>query len=126
MKKVKIALWVIIIGFVALVMYQNKAFFTARNSFDINLYFTQYHTPAIQNAILLLVFFATGLLIAYFFSLFGKFKASKTIKELKAALNASMNQMTILKQEVEALKQARQGEPAQNGNNPDGSSTIAA
>ncbi len=67
MKKIKIALWVIIFAFIGLVMYQNRVFFMAKQSFNINLYFIDsYETPEIYNAILFFAFFAVGLLSPIF------------------------------------------------------------
>jgi len=127
MKKIKIALWVIIIGFIGLIMFQNGKFFMAKQSFSINLYFfDNYKTPEIYNAILFFAFFAVGLLVAYFFSLFGKYKSSKIIKDLKSSVTSSMQQVSVLKQELDTLKQERQNTGPQNTDQPDGSETIAA
>jgi exosortase/archaeosortase len=126
MKKIKIARWVIIIGFLALVMFQNKGFFMAKQGFGINLYFTSYEIPEVYNAILFFVFFAAGLLVAYIFSLFSKFKSNKTIKDLKSSMTSSMQQMSVLKQELDALKQASINSGSQNTAQADGSDTIAA
>lgn len=126
MKKIKIALWVIIIGFLALVMFQNKDFFMAKQGFGINLYFVNYEIPEIYNVILFFAFFAAGLLVAYIFSLFSKFKANKTIKELKSSMTSSMQQVSVLKQELDALKQAGINTGSQNTAQADGSDTFAA
>jgi exosortase/archaeosortase len=126
MKKIKIALWVIIFGFLALVMFQNKDFFMAKQGFGINLYFVNYEVPEIYNAILFFAFFAAGLLVAYIFSLFSKFKSNKTIKDLKSSMTSSMQQMSVLKQELDALKQASINTGSQNTAQADGSDTIAA
>ena len=126
MKKIKIALWVIIIGFLALVMFQNKDFFMAKQGFSINLYFTSYEIPEIYNAVLFFVFFAVGLLVAYIFSLFSKFKSNKTIKDLKSSMTSSMQQMSVLKQELDALKQASLNTGSQNTAQAGDSDTIAA
>ena len=127
MKKIKIALWVIIFAFISLVMFQNKVFFMAKQSFDINLYFIDnYATPEIYNAILFFAFFAVGLLVAYFFSLFSKFKSHKIIKDLKSSVTSSMQQMSVLKQELDSLKQEHLNTETQNTAQTDGSETIAA
>ncbi len=126
MKKIKIALWVIIIGFLVLVMFQNKDFFMAKQGIGINLYFVNYEIPEIYNVILFFAFFAAGLLVAYIFSLFSKFKANKTIKEMKSSMTSSMQQVSVLKQELDALKQASINPGSQNTAQTDGSDTIAA
>ena len=84
MKKVKIAFWIVVFGFVGLVIYQNKDFFMAKSQLVLNLGFFYYETPFLANAIYFVAFFLVGILISYFFSLFKHFKDAKTIKSLKA------------------------------------------
>ena len=84
MKKVKIALWIIVFGFVGLVIFQNKAFFMSYNRLTLNLGFFSYETPQLANAIFFVAMFLSGILLSYFFSLFKHFKDNKTIRLLKA------------------------------------------
>jgi len=64
--------------------------------------------------------------VAYFFSLFGKYKSSKIIKDLKSSVASSMQQVSVLKQELDAVKQPNLNQGPQNTVQPDGSETIAA
>lgn len=84
MKKVKIAFWIVVFGFVGLVIFQNKLFFMDKSQLVLNLGFFNYQTPFLANAIYFVAFFLIGILISYFFSLFKHFKDAKTIKALKA------------------------------------------
>ena len=104
MKKAKIAFWVILCGFIALLAYQNWDFFMSTHGLRINLFFKEYQTPMLQNVILFLIFFCAGLLIAYFFSLFERFKSRKTIKSLMASLDQNEKMVAALKIEIDALK----------------------
>ena len=72
MKKIKIAFWVIVIGFLALLMMQNQEFFFSKSSFSLDFYYKKYLTPEVPNALLFLAFFFVGLLIAYIFGLLGQ------------------------------------------------------
>jgi uncharacterized integral membrane protein len=103
MKKVKIAFWAILLGFFALVIMQNQEFFMAKQSFRIDLFIREYITPALPNAILIMAFFLVGLLIAYFFSLSGRFKSNRTIKTLNATVDAQRAELDGLKQQVAGL-----------------------
>ena len=58
MKKVKIAFWIVVFGFVGLVIFQNKEFFMNERSLMIDLGFFKYETPFLANAIFLLPFFS--------------------------------------------------------------------
>jgi hypothetical protein len=124
MKKLKVVFWVIVLGFLALIIFQNQDFFMTKHSLVINLYFSKYFTPELHNAILFLAFFFAGLLIAYFFSLFPQFKANKTIKNQNVTISTQEQQLNNLKMEVEALKNAATAthtdEPVEVSAEPDG------
>ncbi len=113
MKKVKLVFWVLVIAFVALVVYQNQDYFLAKESLRIDLYVAQpYHTPALATGIFILAFFVIGFLIAYVMTLSERFKARKAVKNMNAALESQMDQISALKGEVENLKQTESA-PAQ-------------
>jgi len=104
MKKATLILWVIIFGFIALFIFQNQDFFLAKKAHNLNLGIKQYSVPELYNAILVLVFFFAGLLIAYLFSLSARFKAKRAIKKLNTTIAAHINEMAELKSEVNKLK----------------------
>ncbi len=104
MKKVKIAFWIILIGFFATIVYQNQEFFLAKQSLVINLLFQTYYMPETQNAVLCAAFFLLGFLIAYISGLTERFRSSKTIKGLNATNNTHREQAALLKKEVDMLK----------------------
>jgi Zn-dependent protease with chaperone function len=107
MKKIKLVFWLILIAFLALLSYQNWDYFMSQHGLRIDLFVVEYHTPPLQNAVLLLIFFFAGLLIAYFFTLFERFKSQRTIKSLTASLEMSEKLLDGLKKEIQTLK----GEP---------------
>ena len=104
MKKIKLVFWLILIAFLALLSYQNWEYFMSQHGLRIDLFVVEYHTPPLQNAVLLLIFFFAGLLIAYFFTLFERFKSQRTIKSLTASLEMSEKLLDGLKQEIQTLK----------------------
>ncbi len=105
MKKAKIAFWLILIGFIALLSYQNWDFFMSEHRLRLNLFVTEeFSTPKLQNAILFLFFFFAGLLISYFITLFERFKSKKIIKTLNTALEMSRKQLDELQKEISLLK----------------------
>jgi uncharacterized integral membrane protein len=105
MKKLKIVLWALIIGFIAIIFFSNKDYLLAKQVFQIDLMYGEpFHTMELPNAIFFLVFFLTGFLIAYFISLSGRFKSKKTIKNLNAAATSQLEEIAALKKEVESLQ----------------------
>lgn len=105
MKKFRIALWIIFLGFIAIVFFSNKDYFLAKQGIRINLLFTEpFQIKELPNAIYFLVFFLVGFLIAYFISLSERFKSKKTIKNLNAAATSQLGEISALKKEVDSLK----------------------
>ncbi len=100
MKKIKIASWIIIFGFVGLVIFQNNDFFMAENQLMINLGFFNYETPLLANAIFFVAFFLVGILISYFFGLFKHYKDAKTIKMLKAKETSLVEAVSTLDKQL--------------------------
>lgn len=105
MKKVKIILWIIFLGFIAIIFFSNKDYFLAKQGIQINLLFTEpFQIKELPNAIYFLVFFLAGFLIAYFISLSERFKSKKTIKNLNAAATSQLEEISVLKKEIDSLK----------------------
>ena len=105
MKKATLIIWVIIFGFIALVIFQNQTFFLAKNSLNLSLgVWAPYHSPELPNAVIILFFFFLGLIIAYLFSFSARFKARRTIKKLNTAITADKKELTELKGEINTLK----------------------
>ena len=115
MKKVKLAFWLILIAFLALLAYQNWDYFMSQHGLRINLIVAEYHTPPLQNAVLFLIFFCAGLLIAYFFTLFERFKSQRSLKSMTASLEMSEKLLDELKKEIQTLK----GESPPHPDRPD-------
>ena len=104
MKKAKLILWVIIFGFIALFIFQNQTFFLAKNAFNLNLGIGEYLMPELNNAVLVLVFFCTGIIIAYLFNFSARFKAKRKIKKLNATIAHNSKETAGLKGETNTLK----------------------
>ena len=105
MKKATLIIWVIIFGFIALVIFQNQSFFLAKQALRLNLgVLEEYHSPAMPNAVIALIFFFAGLLIAFLFSISARFKAKRTIRKLNATITAHNGELAELKSEIDKLK----------------------
>jgi cell division protein FtsL len=105
MKKATLIIWVIILGFIALVIFQNQTFFLAKNTLRLNLGISEeYLSPELPNAVIFLIFFFCGVIIEYLFSVSTRFKAKRTIKKLNTNIAAHINELSELKREVNTLK----------------------
>jgi uncharacterized integral membrane protein len=105
MKKLTLIIWAIIFGLIALVIFQNQAFFLAKQSLRVNLgIIDAYYSPELPNAVILIIFFLAGLVIAYVFNFPVRFRARQTIKKLNAKLATRDEEMSELKREIQNLK----------------------
>ena len=105
MKKATLIVWVIILGFFALVIFQNQTFFMTSHSLRLNLgVINEYHTPEMPIAVVFIFFFFSGIVIAYLFGLSTRFKARRTAKKLNAKIAAQEGDIGKLKSELDTLK----------------------
>jgi hypothetical protein len=104
MKKLKIALWATLLGFIFLIIYQNHPFFLGKQSLGINLLVADYRTPEIYNLALFFICFIAGLLLGSYFVLLDRLKFNKKIKMLKANKDSHQAEITALQKELETLK----------------------
>jgi len=105
MKKATLIIWVLIFGVIALLIFQNQTFFLSNQSLQVNLGVTDpYHTPELPIGILVLLFFLTGVVIAYLFSLSARFKARRTIKKLNTTIASHNDEVAGLRREIDSIK----------------------
>jgi len=105
MRKVKSFLLLIILAFLAFIGIQNKDLFMDPQNFRLNFYFIEeYIAPELPNGVFLLSFLLFGLLVSYIFSLWQRFKSAKTIKSLNATIESHLQEISQLRNEVQALK----------------------
>jgi hypothetical protein len=104
MKKVKVILWLLILGAIGLVIYQNRDFFLAKQSLGLFLFNTEYRSPELYIALLFIAFFFIGWFIAYLFSLGDRFVASNTIKKLNQTIHAQQSAIDKVKKDIASLR----------------------
>jgi hypothetical protein len=105
MKQLKGFLWLLVLGLVGLIIYQNQNLFLDKQSFRLDFYVIDaYRAPDLPNAVFLLACLLLGLLFSYFFSLAERFKAKRTIRELSTMIDAHLKEIAALRNEVASLK----------------------
>jgi hypothetical protein len=109
MNKAKLIIWLLVLGFMGLVVFQNEGYFlNAEQSLRLNLWvFPEYHSPQLPVVFIHLVFFIFGLIVAYCFGLPERFRNRKTIKRLTTAATQRDKAMAELNTELARIK----GEP---------------
>jgi uncharacterized integral membrane protein len=125
MKKATLIVWVIILGFIALVIFQNQTFFMTNHSLRLNLgVINEYHTPELPIAVVFIFFFFSGIVIAYLFGLSTRFKARRTAKKLNAAITSHKDEAAELKRELNTLKGQETPVPQQAAETKTGADEI--
>ena len=105
MKKVKLVVWMLIVAFVAVVIYQNKGFFwETKQSLAVDLAFAKYQIPEVQLLIIFGVFFAAGLLLGIYFLIVRGLKKKKKVKALKTQVKEESEKAVALEEELRALR----------------------
>jgi len=105
MKKATLIIWALIFGVIALLIFQNQDFFLANQSLRINLGVLEaYHTPELPLAVLVLVFFLAGIIVAYLFNISARFKARRTIKKLNTTIASHNAEVAVMRREIDSLK----------------------
>lgn len=104
MKKFKIALFFLLVIAIAIMIWGNWEFFSAKQSLRINLIKIVYPIPPVANGLLLLGFFITGYLLSTFGGLMRRFQDKKKNDMLKAKVTSQLDKIASLKKELEFLQ----------------------
>ena len=108
MNKAKLIIWLLVLGIMGLVIYQNEGHFLNPQSLRLNLgVFPEYHSQKLPMVFFYLVFFLYGLIVAYCFGLPERFRNRKAIKRLTIADTQREKAMAELNTELSRIK----GEP---------------
>ena len=107
MKKFKLTLGLLVVIFVALIIYQNRAYFFAKTSLSFILVPDkfQWTAPAVENLAYFGGCLVIGILIAGYLGLVSKFRSRKTIKQLNAAILSQTETINALQSELDTFKQ---------------------
>lgn len=106
MGNLKTGLWIVIVGFIVLLFFQNQEVFLAKRTIRMDLLFAKFQSPELPDVLLFICTFAIGYLISYFVNLSSRFKFKKLIKRLNSTLDARQKELTSLKSEIDGLKAA--------------------
>ncbi len=105
MKKIKIILSLVLVGFFVLVIYQNQQYLMVKPDIQLNLWILgDFHCTGISNGMLILAFFLVGFLIAYFLTLPYRFKTGKTTRALNETISGHEQTISSLKKELGNLQ----------------------
>jgi hypothetical protein len=123
MNKTKLVIWLIILGFIGLAVYQNQGHFIGTSqSLRLNLWLLpEYRSPELPVVSFYLVFFLFGLLVEFGFSLPDRMRKRRALKHLAAVAGERETQLNAMRLEVARLK----GEPLP-GEAPESSFTSSA
>lgn len=102
MKTIKYLLWLIIIGLLATLIYQNLDYFMHKTALELDLKISTWHwsIPGLENIAYFGICFLLGLILAGFKGLRAKFRLKKEIKTKNIEIVSLLEQVTALKTEL--------------------------
>jgi len=109
MRKAKLIVWLLILGFLAVVILENEEhFLNTAQSLRLNLkIFPEYVSPQLPMVVFHLLFFIFGLVVAFAFNSVNRFRLRRAFKRLNTTLRAQETEIHSLRTELARLK----GEP---------------
>lgn len=105
MKKVKLVFWLLILGAMALVVFQNEGYFMeTQQTLRLNLgAFPEYQSPHLPLVAFHLLFFGFGLLVAYLLGILDRWRRRKAVSRLSAEAAGQRREIETLKAELARL-----------------------
>ncbi len=106
MKKIKLLLWLIILGLLGTLIYQNLDYFmtTVALKFDLKVASWNWTIPELQNIAYFGICFLSGLILAGLKGFVVSFRLSKEIKAKNTTITSLKEQVNTLKTELEVFQ----------------------
>lgn len=102
MKKLKIVLFLLFIGIIGLIVFQNKEYMFMEQGLQFNTYLSDpYYSPPFPNAIWLVLCIAIGFLVSYFSNLVERYRSNKVQRELNAKIESQIDMISKLRAQLE-------------------------
>ncbi len=120
MRKVKLIIVILILALVVVFAVQNQAYFGKKDILKLDLVFANYTTPELSNAVICVVVFLLGIVVAYLGTMSGRMKQRKSIKQLNTSLSDQQNEIVSLKSELGAQQKASPLTPTEVNPSTDG------
>ncbi len=106
MRKVKLIIVILILALVVVFAVQNQAYFEKKDILKLDLLVANYTTPELSNAVICVIAFLLGIIVAYLGTMSGRMKQRKSIKQLNTSLSDQQNEIVSLKSELDAQQKA--------------------
>ncbi len=106
MNKTKLFIWLLLLGLLALLVFQNRPFLLdTRQSLRLYLgILPEYRSPDLPVAAFMVSFFVLGMLFTYFFGMPERMRTRKSVKRLSANSDSQEKEIAELKVEIANLK----------------------
>jgi hypothetical protein len=104
MKKVKTAIWAIIIAVVVILIVQNKEFFFMKHQFRLDFFVYKPNLPEFEVIYMFIGFFLAGLLLGGYFLIIDHIRLSKKVKALNTQVGSQLQEITKLENELKGYR----------------------
>ncbi|MDY0162963.1 LapA family protein [Desulfobotulus sp.] len=103
MKRIKLTLTLLTLGLIALLFYQNQAYFLQPHVLSLNFYFFQYDFPETPTGIYWVLCFSAGFLLMFFSSIALRLRAAARIRMLHNENLEHLETIEALQNELESM-----------------------
>jgi len=107
MKKVKITVWVIILALIAIIIYQNREFFFAKQSLVFHYLFGTSNTPDFYSILLHIACFLGGFIFASYFMVINLVNSKKQVKRFKTDIYNHLEKISALESELQSAYKSK-------------------
>jgi hypothetical protein len=101
--KVKTTLTIIFVLFLIIIVYSNWSFLTGKEIISLNFGFKKIISPEINNGVIFLICFVSGVFINFLSNIVLRYKKSKTIKEQEGIIKEFRAKITELELKLQIL-----------------------
>ena len=108
-KRVKMGIWVAIVAFIAILIYQNQPFFWAGQSLRLNLLFTEIQSPEWKILLICTGFFVGGLILGLYILVIYQLRSKRKRKVSQAKVEKTEERISVSEQTPKPAPPAVQG-----------------
>jgi uncharacterized integral membrane protein len=107
MKKFRMLLWIAATLAIGLIFIQNQGLYMTEQKLSLNLFLYEISFPTLQNGVIILLAFFSGVVLAAMSSLFGRLEKRNALKKCRAIGEGYLEKIGELKVLIEQMKSGK-------------------
>jgi uncharacterized integral membrane protein len=107
MKKLRMLLWIAATLAIGLIFIQNKGLYLTEQTLSLNLFLYEISFPALQNGVIILLAFFSGVVLAAMSSVSGRLERRNALKKCRALGEGYLEKIGELKTRIDQMKSGK-------------------